>query len=257
MYQVANRFNPKRVRDHEDQSLCLFSAHEATATASLDAFFFFKIEDTTKKVQNLIELNHHRRELKASTSPTPSQHYCFIKAKANRMSVVQHILRPLAFLSLLSALALNAAVLSMCNFLQLQDQTIELHLGLFAYAPVNLSGQCIRYSIEVNDANVKAARAGSILALAFGAMVWFLLISRRFCKCKIRFEQSLVSLFFLLAQIFASLAWLVYHNKLCEIFGCYWGKAATVQLVCQIMYLVAAILSPYVPTKQECLDEAG
>jgi len=162
------------------------------------------------------------------------------------VGLMQHILSPLTFMTLLAAIVLNVAVLVMCNFLDLRGGG---SLGLFSYSPVGGTGKCIKYGADVNDAEVRAARAGSFLAMIFGSIAFLMLLTRRFCFT-IPCEQFLLSLLFLGAQICASLTWLVYHNNLCEMSGCEWGKAATVNIIAQVMYLVAAIMSSCVPDRK-------
>jgi hypothetical protein len=97
------------------------------------------------------------------------------------MTVLGWIARVVVYGSLMAAIALNAAVVVSCNFLEVSNfPEGSLTIGLFTVSI--LGGECYEYDSENIDTPIKTARVSSILTIIFGPLVLFLMLFDEFCR---------------------------------------------------------------------------
>lgn len=170
--------------------------------------------------------------------------------------------------ALVSAVALGIAVIFSCEYLNGSSFNVsvgkvtDVDLGVFAFklddpdSEYNTDGECVAYSEwpegEDVPGTIRTAQVCSILGPASG-MLLLLLVLLNQCCCPIPCSGPLVSLSYTTANVCTSLVWLIRRNDVCDRLGggCEWGQAAILNLVVQILYVVASFAHRFLPDPKE------
>jgi hypothetical protein len=158
--------------------------------------------------------------------------------------------------SLVTAVVFGVWVAIDCRYLEPANASVDLEVGIFRYSmdqegdEYDTSGECITYGSKANDGYARTAQVCAALAPAFGLLIFFLTSFNQFC-CPIPCSGILVSISYFGAQVCTALIWLILRSDVCALFSCEWGRAASGNVIAQIMYFVAAIFHKCLPSPKE------